>query len=169
MNKGKILQVRPGHDANCSAMSYIGHVLVSYGAYLVFLLALVAAQLVLLIRRLAAKPWIGRLRIALWAIPHLAAMPILWIWASNEGVTSYGSVVCIGALELALLISLGVGWVIIARRSRASEPKRLPPKVQQAAHFCPSCDADVAASVSTCPFCGFDLALEREQAARSAE
>ena len=168
MNKGKILQVRPGHEANCSAMSYIGHVLASYVAYVVFLLALVVVQLVLLIRRVAAKPWIGRLRIALWVIPHLAAMPILWIWASNERVTSYGSVVCIGALELALLISLGVGWLIIARLSRASQPKRLPPEVQRAARFCSSCGADVAASDSNCPACGFDLAAAHEQAGESS-
>ena len=61
MNKGKILKVRLSHEANCSSISYIGHVMVSYGAYLVFLLVLAVAQVALQAKRLATKPWIGRL------------------------------------------------------------------------------------------------------------
>jgi hypothetical protein len=125
MNKGRILKVHHGHDANCSAISYMGHVIVSYGAYLAYLLLLLVVQLTLLAKRLATKPWIGRLRVALWIIPHLVAMPVLWIWASGTGMTNYGSVVCVGVLELALLISLGVGWTKIARRSRAKQPDEL--------------------------------------------
>jgi len=151
MNRGKILKVRPGHDANCSAISYIGHVLVSYAGYGVFLSVLVVVQGALQASRLAAKPWIGRLRIASWVIPHLMAMPILWLWASNEGVTNYGSVVCIGALELALLISLVVGWAKIARPLRTEQP------TQKATCSCPGCSGEVTTSAVFCPFCGFDL------------
>lgn len=111
MNKGRILKVHHGHHANCSAISYMGHVIVSYGAYLAYLLLLLVAQLTLLAKRLAAKPWICRLRVGLWVIPHVVAMPMLWIWASGEGVTKYASVLCVGVLELVLLVSLGVGWV----------------------------------------------------------
>jgi len=116
MNKGKILKLRLGHDANCSAMSYIAEVMVSYGGYLLFLLVLVVAQVALQAKRLATKPQIGRLRLILWVVPHLVAMPFLWIWASGTGMTGYASVICVGVLELALLISLGVGWVTISRR-----------------------------------------------------
>jgi hypothetical protein len=125
MKKGRILKVRPGQDANCSSYAYMGHLLISYGAYLVFLLALAVAQLALSVKRLAAKPWIGQLRTGLWVIPHLLAIPILWIWASSEGVTNYASVVCVGVLELGLLISLGVGWAVIASRSQSRRKNKL--------------------------------------------
>ena len=148
--------------------------MVSYGAYLVFLLVMAAAQFPLLIMRLAAKPWaakpwIVRLMIGLWVIPHVVAMPILWIWASGTGMMDYGTAVCIYVLELAMLMSMGVGWVIIARLPRALRGKSLPPKDQPAARSCPGCGADVAASDSNCPFCGFDLASAHEQAGESAE
>ena len=154
MNKGRILKMRPGHDANCSAMSYIGEVMVSYGGYLVFLLVLVMAQLALLVSRLAAKPWIGRLRVALWVIPHLIAMPILWIWASGTGMMGYGSAACVGVLELAMLISLGVGWARITAKPRAAQ--------REAGILCPNCGRQVRSrSAWSCPKCGFDLAAAR--------
>jgi hypothetical protein len=174
MNKGKILKVRPGHDANCSSHAYILHVMVSYGAYVWFLLVMAAAQFPLLIMRLAgkpwaAKPWIVGLMIGVWVIPHVAAMPILWNWASGTGMMDYGTAVCIYVLELAMLVSLGVGCVVIAGLPRALRGKSLPPEVQQAARSCPGCGADVAASDSNCPSCGFDLASAHEQAGESAE
>ena len=173
MNKGRILKMRPGHDANCSSYAYIGHVMVSYGAYLVFLLVMAAAQFPVLIMRLAAKPWaakpwIVRLMIGLWVIPHVAAMPILWNWASGTGMMNYGSAVCIYVLELAMLANLGVGCAVIAGLPRAVRGKSLPPKVQQAARSCPGCGADVAASDLSCPFCRSDLASAGELTDKSA-
>ncbi len=147
MNRGKILKMRPGRDANCSSYAYIAEVMVSFVGYGVFLLVLVVAQVGLQARRLAAKPWIGRLRIVSWVIPHLVAMPVLWIWASGTGATNYGSVVCIGALELALLIGLGVGFFKI----RSSQAARA------AAELCPECDRPTTASEAECPWCGADL------------
>ncbi len=154
MNRGKILRVRPGHDANCSAMSYIGEVVVSYVGYGAFLLALVGIQVALQTKRLAAKPWIDWLKIVSWVIPHLVAMAVLWIWASGTGMMGYGSAACVGVLELAMLISLGVGWARITAKPRAAR--------KAAGILCPNCGRQVGSrSAWSCPKCGFDLAAAR--------
>ena len=122
MHKGKILKMRRGHEANCSSMSYMGHVLASWAGYAVFLTGLVGAQVVLRIGRLAARPWSGPLRLGVWVLPHMIAIPALWIWASGTGMTGYATVVCVGLLELALLISLGVGVVRLRSFSTGRAP-----------------------------------------------
>ena len=41
MSKGRILKVRPGHDANCSTMAYMGGILVSILGYAMILTMLI--------------------------------------------------------------------------------------------------------------------------------
>lgn len=114
-SKGRILQVRLGHDANCSALDYMAGIITSYMGYLMLFLLLVVAQVVLMIKSLAEKPWIGRLRMGLWVIPHLLALAALLFWAFDSGAMRYASFICVGALVIVMLVSLGVGALLIRK------------------------------------------------------
>ena len=115
MKKGKILKVRPGYDANCSSHAYIGYILVNLAAYGALLLVLVLAQVALRAKRLADKPWLDKLRLGLWIIPHVLGIVIVLALGYESGAMNYGSSICVGAVGVVMLAGMGVGWARIAR------------------------------------------------------
>jgi hypothetical protein len=124
MNKGKILKVRPGHDANCSGMAYMGGVLIGMFGHGLLLMTLIPVQIAV------RWKWKLRTRIALWVVPHLVAIAVLLVWGFRSGAMEYGSLVFVWGLVILMLIALAVGWGVIAARHKA--PAR-------ASDLCPRC------------------------------
>ena len=154
MSKGKILKVRPGHEANCSSSAYIGYILITFVGYAALLGVLLVTQVAMRARRFAGKPWLGKAKIGLWVIPHLVATAILLIVSSEVGAMDYGSSVCVGGLALVMLTGMGVGWAKIAAKPRAAR--------KAAGILCPNCGRQVGSrSAWSCPECEFDLTVAR--------
>ena len=116
MKKGKILKARPGHDANCSSHAYIGYILVNLAAYGALLLVLVLAQVALRAKHLADKPWLSKLKLGLWIVPHLLGIGVTLFLGFESGAMNYGSSVCVGGVVLMMLIGMSVGFVRILDR-----------------------------------------------------
>lgn len=154
MNKGKVLKARPGHDANCSSSAYIGYILVNFAAYGALLLVLVVAQVALRAQRLADKPWLNKLKLGLWIVPHLLGIGVTLFLGVESGAMNYGSSVCVGMVVLMMLIGMGVGWAKIAAKQEAAQ--------KEAWILCPNCGYQAGSrSAWTCPECGFDLTAGR--------
>ncbi len=153
MRKGKILKMRPGHNANCSSYAYLGGILVGFVGYMLLLPILAVVQSSLRTRSLGSKLGVGTLRIAWWIVPHLLVLAALLAWAFASGAMEYGSAFYVGGLALIMLIGMGVGWARIATKSRAA---------QKAASICPRCGGQVIPADSECPWCELDLAAARE-------
>lgn len=147
MNKGKILKVRHGHDANCSSYAYMGYILVAFLGYAALLCALVATQTALRARKWAGEPWLGKAKIGLWVLPHLVGIGLLLVTAFESGAMNYGSSVCVGGLVLVMLITMGVGVFKIQAAHG----------VHAADELCPECGRPTAAEPE-CPWCGANLA-----------
>lgn len=110
MNRGKILKVRPGHDANCSAMAYMGGVLVGFLGYALLFGIMVFVQLRLETGRLGSK----LVLMALWFIPLVLALAAFLTWAYTSGAMAYGSAVCVFPVALVMLIGMVVGWTMLS-------------------------------------------------------
>ena len=150
MNKGKILQVRPGHEANCSSHAYIGYILMTFVGYAALLGVLLVTQVAMRAGRFAGKPWLGGVKIGLWVIPHLVAVAILLVASFEVGAMNYGSSVCVGGLALVMLIGMGVDWADIAAKPGAER--------KAAGILCPNCGHRVRPRGAwSCPECWFDL------------
>jgi hypothetical protein len=113
MNTGKILKLRPGRDANCSAMDYLGGVLVGFVAYMALLVVLSIVHAVLRSKGVAAK--LGKRMVWVWVPPQAAVLIIFLIWAFQSGAMEYGSVICVVPLALIMLIGMVVSAIVSAR------------------------------------------------------
>ena len=127
MSRGKILKVRPGHDANCSAVAYMGGILVSILGYAMLWGILAFVVLYSWPRRLGTILGKGG-KLALWLVPQILALAAFLYWAFTSGATNYGSVICVWPLALIMLIGMGGGWVLISRAAKGT--KRAPGTVE---------------------------------------
>ena len=110
MNAGKILKVRLGHDANCSSLTYLGGVIVSYSAYLALVLTLVIIRVILRKTGLAAKLGRRKTLMLVWVIPQALALVALLVWAIWSGAMMYASFLCVGVLALVIIAVTIVGY-----------------------------------------------------------
>ena len=127
MNKGKILKIRPGHDANCSGMAYMGGVLVGLFGYVMLWAILAFVLLLSWPRRLGSILGQGG-KMALWFVPQVLALAVFLYWAFTSGAMDYGSVICVGPLALIMLVGMVGGWALV---SKAAKGIRRPPETAE--------------------------------------
>ena len=153
MNKGKILKLRSGRDANCSSSTYIGAILISFVVYLGLLGLLAIVQAFLRTRQLTGR--LGpRTRVAWWVVPHLLILTVFLVLAFLSGAMNYGSSLFVMVLAVIMLIGLTVGWRRVETSSRAAE--------KAARVDCPICGYHAQLEdAESCPECGSNLAQAR--------
>lgn len=119
MNRGRILKVRPGHDANCSSYAYVGAFLAGIFGYAMLWATLAFVLLISWPRRLGTM--LGkRGKIALWYVPNVLALAAFLYWAFTSGAMDYGSVICVGPMALIMLVGMVGGWAVISKAAKGT-------------------------------------------------